>query len=715
MEENGFSIKKALFGKISRKIIVLFAVLAIVLTFFGIYFSYLNSEALLKNAITNHLETATDSRGDNVMTLLQMEKKMAEQMAKSKVIKNLLQAEIDKEGFGKKLADVSERLKNTIESVKDIKSIFVLDKNGIVIASSNELDIGTDKSSCSCFFEAKKEPFIRETYISDKRIEELDFSAPVTDNEGEFLGVVVESFSTDKLNQITTDRKGLGETGKVYIINKDGYVITPLLFGEDTFPKQKVDTENSRNCFSMKVTGEKHIGHEAVAVSNDYQGIPVLGGHVYIPEMEWCLLAEITEEEAFGKAKKELILFAIFMFAITTVIAILAGSFIARSISRPIEKIHYATEQIKKGNFKTRVSIKTGDELEQLGTSFNKTAEALDRMDKEHKQLEHAKTEFLSITSHELRSPMTPMKAQLQMLEEGYFGKLNEKQKKSIDIVLKNTSRLDNIVVDFLEISRIEAARLKFRFVKANLADNTKMVVEEMNGFMPEKRCEIVTNVGTLPIIEVDPDRTMQILRNLINNAKKFSPANCKIVVSAKLKGEEIVFSVKDQGIGIVKENQKRVFEPFFQEEQTIYREHGGTGLGLTICKGIVEGQGGRIWVESEKGKGSTVYFTVPIKPVKEIKPIKLLFSPQENLEKMVSMLFVEMLGPMGKKEFEECKKNHLCTEDKLDRYIVILLKKGIITNKTAKEFRNGVDKIFKEGKGIKTGKDKQVKRTDKK
>jgi signal transduction histidine kinase len=114
-----------------------------------------------------------------------------------------------------------------------------------------------------------------------------------------------------------------------------------------------------------------------------------------------------------------------------------------------------------------------------------------------------------------------------------------------------------------------------------------------------------------------------QVLRNLLNNAKKFSPEKGVIRVSAESLRESILFKVKDNGIGIASENLDKIFEPFYQEEQTMYRNYGGTGLGLTICKGIVESQGGKIWVESEKGKGSTFYFTVPKTPPKETKPIR--------------------------------------------------------------------------------------------
>jgi len=315
--------------------------------------------------------------------------------------------------------------------------------------------------------------------------------------------------------------------------------------------------------------------------------------------------------------------------------AIFLGFFISKSISRPIEELMDATRKLEKGDTKVKVEIRTKDELEHLGDTFNQMIKVLDGLEEERKQLDRAKTEFLSITSHELRSPMAPMRAQLQMIMEDYYGEITKEQREALDIVLRNTKRLDRIIQDLLEVSRIEAARLKFKFVKTDLTKHILRLKQEMDGFLPEKKIELVTNLGKLPIIEVDPDRTMQVLRNLINNAKKFSKENSKIYVNAILKNNMIEISVKDTGAGIAKENIKKIFEPFFQEEQTFSRKHKGTGLGLAICRGIVESQHGRFWVTSTQGKGATFSFTIPLKPERKIAPIKLLFSSQKKpLEK---------------------------------------------------------------------------------
>jgi len=370
------------------------------------------------------------------------------------------------------------------------------------------------------------------------------------------------------------------------------------------------------------------------------------------------------------------------------IIAIIIPFLINNLISNPIKKLRDLIEKIQEGNFDVKINIKTGDELEELGNVFNEMVSALAKTDEERGKIDRAKTEFLSITSHELRSPMTPMRAQLQMLIGEYFGKISTEQRESLEIVLRNTERLDGIIQDFLEISRIEAARLKFNFIKTSLESYVKQVVEEMKSFMPEKKIQILLDMEKLPVIEVDPDRVMQVLRNLLNNAIKFSKDNGKIIVKIAVKGKFVYFIVKDGGIGIKKEEQVRLFEPFYQAGGMYDRKVGGTGLGLAICKGIIQSQNGRIWFDSEYGKGTTFYFTIPFEPVKEMKPIKLLFSNKQNIEEELKKVFLEYLGPLGEKELDDLKTRGL-VEEVLLEYVNELVKEKVIEN--GEEFKNRI------------------------
>ena len=417
-------------------------------------------------------------------------------------------------------------------------------------------------------------------------------------------------------------------------------------------------------------------------------------GIAYYYSISTTLLTEPSLEGELRSTLQGVAIIIILLIAFNTG---LLGFFISRSFTKPIKELNKATKELEKGNFSVQTHIKTKDELAQLSIAFNKTALALSKMEEERLQLDKAKTEFLSITSHELRTPITPLKAQLQMLQQGYFGTLTEKQKESLDIVLRNAERLNKIIEDFLEISRIEAARLKFFFRKTNLQDMMRDTVGLLEGFAKEKNITLLVTSDQLPIIDADPDRLSQVLRNITHNAIKFSPNDSCIQVHAELKNNYVLFSVKDQGVGMNAEDQIRVFEPFYQIEATLNRMHGGTGLGLTICRGIIEAQKGKIWVESTLGKGSTFYFTVPLVPVYDIEPIKVLFSPKTDIERKVKEEFTAILGPMGIVEFDELKNRHALGKQDLFTYISQLEEQRILRPTHAEEFRKNIGKIFGE------------------
>ncbi len=404
-------------------------------------------------------------------------------------------------------------------------------------------------------------------------------------------------------------------------------------------------------------------------------------------------------EYIFAKQISLLGVIALITIILISINAGIIGFFVSRSISKPIKKLYNATLELEKGNYETKVDIKTNDEIEELGHAFNLTTATLANMEQERKEIDNAKTEFLSITSHELRSPMTPMKAQLQMLKEGYFGKLSKKQKESLSVIIRNADRLDNIIADFLEISRIEAARLKFDFRETDIKHLIKDTTVFMRGFANEKNITLVEDIKELPKIQADPDRISQVLRNLINNAIKFSEENNIVEVSAELKNGYIQFSVRDYGCGLSSENQIRIFEPFYQVENSTRRKHGGTGLGLTICRGIVESQKGKIWVESQLGKGCKFYFTVPLKPVTDIEPIKILFSQKDIMERKIHEEFKTVLGPLGEVEFNELKNKNALSKDDLIKYIDSLTNLYILYPEKSNDFKNKIREIFGEEK----------------
>ncbi len=223
------------------------------------------------------------------------------------------------------------------------------------------------------------------------------------------------------------------------------------------------------------------------------------------------------------------------------------------------------------------------------------------------------KTEFLSLTSHELRTPLTPIKAQLEMLHDGYMGIMNEKQENSIEVILRNLKRLDTLINDILDISRIEAGRIRMSFDYMCLNDAVREVINMQEPFAKGKGITITAKLAQLPPIIGDAERLRQVISNLVNNAIKFSKKSATVVVQTRRVGENVMFRITDYGIGISKDDREKLFKPFSQIDTSMGREHGGSGLGLAIAKGIIQACNGKIWVESELGKGSTFFFSIPI------------------------------------------------------------------------------------------------------
>ena len=233
----------------------------------------------------------------------------------------------------------------------------------------------------------------------------------------------------------------------------------------------------------------------------------------------------------------------------------------------------------------------------------------------ELKKIDKEKDEFSIMITHELRTPLTPIKGWCYALTHPkMLGDLNDKQKKAVITIDRNATRLNTIISNLLDIQKLELNEVGYKYVNTT----TKKILEKINNnfefSMKEKNIRFTTTYDDVNF-QTDETKIIQVLSNLIQNSVDFTPiVNAKIEVDVKKEGDDIIFCVKDNGIGISEENQINLFKKFYQIDTSITRKHGGTGLGLTICKGFVEGLDGKIWVKSSDGKGSTFYFTIPIK-----------------------------------------------------------------------------------------------------
>lgn len=237
------------------------------------------------------------------------------------------------------------------------------------------------------------------------------------------------------------------------------------------------------------------------------------------------------------------------------------------------------------------------------------------KMEDRLKELDRLKDEFLSVTTHELKSPLLPIKSQSQLLLAGDYGKLNIDQQKAVEMIYRNGESLNLLTGDVLDITKINSNRFKLTLQKVDLEQIIITAINDIKNFGYNKQLDIsLLPLPRLPVMKLDKFRIAQVLNNLLNNAIKFSQKNGKITIEAKLQNNKVIVKVKDTGIGIAKTDIDKLFVPFSQIDSSMSRKYRGTGLGLAISKGIIEAHSGKIWVESDGlGKGSSFIFSLPI------------------------------------------------------------------------------------------------------
>jgi PAS domain S-box-containing protein len=230
------------------------------------------------------------------------------------------------------------------------------------------------------------------------------------------------------------------------------------------------------------------------------------------------------------------------------------------------------------------------------------------------KEVERMKDEFVSIVSHELRTPMTSLGGSLSLVLDGTVGEINEDQKELLEIAKNNTTRLIRLINDILDISKIESGKIKMKSDSVSVPEIVRDSLAGIASFADNYGVSLSSELEDgIPVFEGDHDRLIQVITNLLSNAIKFSPRGGTVHLKAWQGDGMLHMSVRDEGIGIPPEYLDKIFEKFQQVDSSAVREKGGTGLGLPICKAIVEEHGGAMWVESESGRGSTFTFKVPL------------------------------------------------------------------------------------------------------
>ena len=232
----------------------------------------------------------------------------------------------------------------------------------------------------------------------------------------------------------------------------------------------------------------------------------------------------------------------------------------------------------------------------------------------ELKKLDKSKNEFVSMMTHELKTPLAPIMGRCEMLKEAdLLGNLNAAQLDSVNKIYQNARRLEKLIGDVLEAQKIEMGSIKFDKEDFDVTNFMTEIHRDYSQLMKEKQIKFVNVTEEKITLKSDKSRIRQVIDNLVLNAADFTPEkNGKIEIGAKSEDGNVVFHIKDNGVGIPEDKLDKIFVKFYQVDTSFTRKHPGTGLGLAVCKGIVEGLGGKIWFESQVGKGTSFFFSIP-------------------------------------------------------------------------------------------------------
>lgn len=296
----------------------------------------------------------------------------------------------------------------------------------------------------------------------------------------------------------------------------------------------------------------------------------------------------------------------------TLVLAIVIGSLIARTITRPIADLIEGTGRIAKGDFET-IEINSNDETAQLAVAFN-------NMSRQLKKINEFKAEMMQQIAHELRNPLQIIRSSHDLLQRQHLGTLNAKQLRllsSIDIGVARISAFNN---QYLDIAKFDAGMMDYSMVRTDIVEVIEPIVREARLMAAGKEIEIKLSVtGTLPKVLVDQEKIRVVFHNLLSNAIKYSPSGKQIDILLSPNKFGVRVTVRDQGIGIPAEDLPKVFGRFYQAKNAGQARSKGTGLGLALVKAYTEGHGGRVLAQSTLDTGSTFIIELPAAPQKDL------------------------------------------------------------------------------------------------
>lgn len=424
----------------------------------------------------------------------------------------------------------------------------------------------------------------------------LTIASPVYNRNEEIIQIIVAEVNLSSLvSSIESSR--LGNEGYLVLLDSSDRVIAS---GLDKYLRGHFLGGNGRILEVRQLqtlSGLRDKDYYTSALS----GVSVVGAGKTIQQFNWVILSEwpLSDAEAVlvDLRNQVLLLTAACIFSV-----LFLAPLLARRLTRPIALLREGVQRIERGDFSKELTIKTGDELEELGNSFNLMAKGL-------RQLEELRNEFVYVVTHELRAPITAIRGYVSMLRETP-GSITPSAMSSVEVIWQSVEHLRELVHDLLDVARMEAGQFNLELKPVEITALGKEVVAELTPLANERGLSVIYFPKESFIVSADAMRVRQVLMNLLSNAIKYSNEAGTITLSHEREGSVVRTSVFNTGPGITPEEQPYMFEKYFRAKSQSKKI--GTGLGLYITRQLVEKMGGLISFTSKKDEETVFFFTLP-------------------------------------------------------------------------------------------------------
>ena len=626
---------------------------------FGI-FTYVEMEQTIKSEILKKLEIVAKLKEKNFQDVFE------QNTEKLNLVSSRYQLKVELDNYNNNNKSESQKIMNEIiqaikPEITKFEDIIILDLSGKVVASTNNIYLGTNHNNDTYFIEGKKQNNVTILYKDKNQKLKSYLTGPLILNN-KLLGVVTIFYDLGDLLSMFKVFEEQVATGEINLVKKDNngdaLIINPLRFN----PEASLNLTVSKDRVDSPIIQSLLKNEKTFTETKDYRGMDVLAVTRYLEKLGWGLVVKMDKAEAFAPLENQKYV-TIFIGVLVGIAIITTSTFLGNSISKPIQKLRDVMKDVAQGKFDSKIDVKGPQEIEELAKQFDlmrfniantnihlneivkertkKIENAISNIKEKEEALEESnknlvlaneklslqskiQRDFINITAHELRTPIVPIITLSELLyskikKENKIqknpSKENEKKQEFLEVILRNCYRLYRLTEDVLDVTKIESQTMKMNKEIIQLNEIIENVVNDYREIINKKRygsdqVSIVFEPSKdIILVNADKGRIIQVLSNLLDNALKFTKEGNIIITIKKIKeNQQVMVTIKDSGTGLDPEIIPQLFKKFATKSEQ------GTGLGLFISKNIIETHDGIMWGENNsESNGSTFYFTLPI------------------------------------------------------------------------------------------------------